>query len=325
MKKTAAFALLVILLIILTAAALVVGSVKIPLEEIISIARGGGDATYRRVLLGIRIPRIIQAAVTGMGLSVSGAFLQGLLGNPLADPYILGISSGAALGAAVSIVLGLGMLGTQAMAFAAALATIYLVVSLSRLGHGTGGATLLLSGIAVSTFLSAILSFVMLRSHQKLSGIVFWMMGDFSLISWNEVIVSSPAIIVGTLLMYLYSKELNAIIMGRETAEHLGVNTQRVFGIILACGSLVTAAAVAVSGIVGFVGLMVPHITRMFVGPDNRVLVPFSALTGAIFLVFADALSRTLIQPAEIPIGIITALFGGPFFLYILRTSKTIK
>jgi len=211
------------------------------------------------------------------------------------------------------------------MAFAAALATIYLVVSLSRIGHGTGGATLLLSGIAVSTFLSAILSFVMLRSHQKLSGIVFWMMGDFSLISWNEVIVSSPAIIVGTLLMYLYSKELNAIIMGRETAEHLGVNTQRVFGIILACGSLVTAAAVAVSGIVGFVGLMVPHITRMFVGPDNKVLVPFSALTGAIFLVFADALSRTLIQPAEIPIGIITALFGGPFFLYILRTSKTIK
>ena len=204
MKKTAAFALLVILLIILTAAALVVGSVKIPLEEIISIARGGGDATYRRVLLGIRIPRIIQAAVTGMGLSVSGAFLQGLLGNPLADPYILGISSGAALGAAVSIVLGLGMLGTQAMAFAAALATIYLVVSLSRIGHGTGGATLLLSGIAVSTFLSAILSFVMLRSHQKLSGIVFWMMGDFSLISWNEVIVSSPAIIVGTLNVPLF-------------------------------------------------------------------------------------------------------------------------
>jgi iron complex transport system permease protein len=151
------------------------------------------------------------------------------------------------------------------------------------------------------------------------------MMGDFSLISWNEVIVSSPAIILGTLLMYLYSKELNAIIMGRETAEHLGVNTQRVFGIILACGSLVTAAAVAVSGIVGFVGLMVPHITRMFVGPDNRVLVPFSALTGAILLVFADALSRTLIQPAEIPIGIITAVFGGPFFLYILKTGKTIK
>jgi iron complex transport system permease protein len=325
LKKWAAFALLIALLVILLAAASVVGSVKIPLAEIMSIIRGGGDETSRRVLLGIRIPRIVQASVVGMGLSVSGAFLQGLLGNPLADPYILGISSGAALGAAVSIVLGLGMLGTQALAFLASLATIYLVISLSRLGPVAEGSTLLLSGIAVSTFLSAILSFIMLISHQHMSGIVFWMMGDFSLISWNEVFVSLPAILVGTFVMYLYSKELNAIILGRETAEHLGVNTERVFGIILACGSLVTAAAVAVSGIVGFVGLMVPHITRMFVGPDNRVLVPFCALTGAIFLVFADALSRTLIQPAEIPIGIITAVFGGPFFLYILKTSKTLK
>jgi len=187
LKKPAAFALLIVLLIILLAAASVVGSVKIPPGEIMSIIRGGGDDTYRRVLLGIRVPRIVQAAVVGMGLSVSGAFLQGLLGNPLADPYILGISSGAALGAAVSIVLGLGTLGTQAFAFIAALATIYLVISLSRLGPGTGGTTLLLSGIAVSTFLSAILSFIMLISHQQMSGIVFWMMGDFSLISWNEV------------------------------------------------------------------------------------------------------------------------------------------
>jgi len=325
LKKTTAFALLIILLIILLTAACVVGSVKIPLGEIVSIIRGGGDETYRRVLLGIRVPRIVQAAIVGMGLSVSGTFLQGLLGNPLADPYILGVSSGSALGAAVSIVLGLGLLTTQMLAFLGALATIYLVISLSRLGQGTGSTTLLLSGIAVSTFLSAILSFIMLISHQQMSGIVFWMMGDFSLISWNEVFVSTPAILVGSFIMYLYSKELNAIIIGRETAEHLGVNTERVFGIILACGSLVTAAAVAVSGIVGFVGLMVPHITRMFVGPDNRVLVPFSALTGAMFLVFADALSRTLIQPSEIPIGIITAMFGGPFFIYILTTSKTLK
>ncbi len=325
MKKSASFVLLIIILVVLLAAASVVGSVKIPFGDIIGIIRGSGDSTYRDILLGIRMPRIIQAAAIGMGLSVSGAFLQGLLGNPLADPYILGISSGAALGAAVSIVLGLGILATQAIAFAAALATIYLVISLSRLGPGTGGTTLLLAGIAVSTFLSAILSFIMLISHQQMSSIVFWMMGGFSLISWNEVLVSLPPILAGTLLMYMYSKELNAIIMGRETAEHLGVETSRVFVIILACGSLVTAAAVAVSGIVGFVGLMVPHITRMFVGPDNRILIPFSAVVGAIFLVFADALSRTLIQPAEIPVGIITAIFGGPFFLYILKTNKTLK
>ena len=325
MKKSTSFVLLIIILIVLLAAASVVGSVRIPFGDIIGIIRGSSDGTYRDILLGIRMPRIIQAAAIGMGLSVSGAFLQGLLGNPLADPYILGISSGAALGAAVSIVLGLGILATQAIAFAAALATIYLVISLSRLGPGTGSTTLLLAGIAVSTFLSAILSFIMLISHQQMSSIVFWMMGGFNLVSWNEVLVSLPPILAGTLLMYLYSKELNAIIMGRETAEHLGVETNRVFGIILACGSLVTAAAVAVSGIVGFVGLMVPHITRMFVGPDNRILIPFSAVVGAIFLVFADVLSRTLIKPAEIPIGIITAIFGGPFFLYILKTNKTLK
>jgi iron complex transport system permease protein len=325
LKKSAAFVILIIILLLLLLITSSVGSVKIPLREIVAILQGGGSSIHRTILLGIRVPRIILAAVVGMGLSVSGAFLQGLLGNPLADPYILGISSGAALGAAVSIVLGLGMLGTQAFAFGTALATIYLVISLSRLGPGTGSTTLLLSGIAVSTFLSAIISFIMLMSYQKLPNIVFWMMGDFSVVSWNEVSVSTPAILGGVLIMYFYSKELNAIIMGRETAEHLGVETERVFKIILACGSLVTAAAVAVSGIVGFVGLIIPHITRMFTGPDNRVLVPFSAVVGAIFLVFADALSRTLIQPAEIPIGIITAIFGGPFFLYIMRTNKTFR
>ncbi len=325
MKRFAALIILILILFLLLITASTVGSVKIPMGEIMPILRGGGEETYRIILLGIRIPRILQAAVVGMGLSVSGAFLQGLLGNPLADPYILGISSGAALGAALSIVLGLGIIATQLLAFGAALVTIYLVISLSRLGTGTGSTTLLLSGIAVSTFISAIISFIMLISNHKLSSIVFWMMGGFSTISWNEVMVSTPAILGGALLMYFYSNELNAIIMGRETAQHLGVDTDRVSKIILICGSLVTAAAVAVSGIVGFVGLMIPHITRMFVGPDNRILIPFSAVIGATFLVFADILSRTLIQPAEIPIGIITAIFGGPFFLYIMRTNRTLK
>lgn len=326
MKKNTIFILLMILFLILFTAASTVGSVEIPLTEIVSIIRGNsGDDTYHKVLLGIRLPRITQAAVVGLGLGVSGTLLQGLLGNPLADPYILGISSGAALGAALAIVLGLGMLGTQAAAFVTALITLALVIFLSRLGPDTGGNTLLLAGIAVSTFLSAILSFIMLLSYRQMSSIVFWMMGDFSLVSWKEVLVSTPPILVGTFVMYMYSKELNAIIMGRESAQHLGVEVNKVVLITLACSSLVTAAAVAVSGIVGFVGLMVPHITRMLVGPDNRVLMPFSALMGMIFLVFADALSRTLIRPGEIPIGIITALFGGPFFLYLLKNNRIKK
>jgi iron complex transport system permease protein len=313
--------LLVFLIIVVSG----IGTVKIPLKEIVSMLRGYGNPTYGIILLRIRLPRIIQSAVVGIGLSVSGAFFQGLLANPLADPYILGVSSGAALGATLSIMLGLGLVGTEILAFATALATIYLVISLSKIGPRTFAVTMLLAGIAVSTFLSSIISFMMLLSDHKLANIVFWMMGGFNLISWKEVLISTPVIIGGTFFMYLFARDLNAIAMGEETAEHLGVDTEKVRRIILACGSLVTATAVSVSGIVGFVGLMIPHITRLLVGPDNRILIPYSAVIGAIFLVFTDTISRTIIQPTEIPIGIITAAFGGPFFLYILKTNRNLK
>lgn len=319
------FTLLLMLLVFLIIVVSGIGTVKIPLKEIVSMLRGYGNPTYGIILLRIRLPRIIQSAVVGIGLSVSGAFFQGLLANPLADPYILGVSSGAALGATLSIMLGLGLVGTEILAFATALATIYLVISLSKIGPRTFAVTMLLAGIAVSTFLSSIISFMMLLSDHKLANIVFWMMGGFNLISWKEVLISTPVIIGGTFFMYLFARDLNAIAMGEETAEHLGVDTEKVRRIILACGSLVTATAVSVSGIVGFVGLMIPHITRLLVGPDNRILIPYSAVIGAIFLVFTDTISRTIIQPTEIPIGIITAAFGGPFFLYILKTNRNLK
>lgn len=319
------FTLLLMLLVFLIIVVSGIGTVKIPLKEIVSMLRGYGNPTYGIILLRIRLPRIIQSAVVGIGLSVSGAFFQGLLANPLADPYILGVSSGAALGATLSIMLGLGLVGTEILAFATALATIYLVISLSKIGPRSFAVTMLLAGIAVSTFLSSIISFMMLLSDHKLANIVFWMMGGFNLISWKEVLISTPVIIGGTFFMYLFARDLNAIAMGEETAEHLGVDTEKVRRIILACGSLVTATAVSVSGIVGFVGLMIPHITRLLVGPDNRILIPYSAVIGAIFLVFTDTISRTIIQPTEIPIGIITAAFGGPFFLYILKTNRNLK
>lgn len=319
------FIILLLLLILTAIAACSIGTVKIPPAEVLSIMIGEGSLTYQTILLKIRLPRVIQSAVVGMGLAVSGAFFQGLLANPLADPYILGVSSGAAVGAAVSIMMGLGILGTQAFAFVGALATIYLVIVLSQIGPRTYTITMLLAGIAVSTFLSSVVSFLMLLSDHKLASIVFWMMGGFNLISWKEVIISVPVILTGIIIMYLFSRDLNAIMMGDETARHLGVDTEKVRRVVLVCGSLVTATAVSVSGIIGFVGLMIPHVTRMLVGPDNRMLVPYSAVIGGLFLVIADTVSRTVIQPTEIPIGIITAAFGGPFFLYILKTNRNLR
>ncbi len=314
----------IIILILIIGISAVVGAVTIPPGDVIAVLSGNGDPTYTTILLGLRLPRIIEAAAVGLGLSVSGVFFQGLLHNPMADPYILGISNGAALGATVAMVLGMGLLGTEAFAFATGLVTIYLVIALAKKGSRIPMTTMLLTGVAVSAFLSAVISLMMFFNNHELSNIVFWMMGGLELVSWKQVAVSLPVILAGVSVMYIFSREMNAIVMGEETAEHLGIDIERVKNIILVCGSLVTATAVSVSGIIGFVGLIIPHITRLLVGPDNRVLVPFSAVFGAIFLVFADTLSRTVVQPVEIPIGIITAAFGGPFFLYILRTNKSL-
>jgi iron complex transport system permease protein len=298
------------------------GAVKIPLREILNIFFGGGSETSRTIILNLRLPRVIESAVVGMGLSVVGAFFQGLLRNPMADPYVLGISSGAAFGATIAIILGLGIFGLSFMAFVTSLITVFFVYTISRTGTRVSMTTMLLAGIAISAFMSAIISLMMLLNHDEFSRIVFWTMGGFSLINWNSVVFSTPIIIIGSFMMYVFSRDVNAILTGEEVAEHLGVNTELVKKIILVTGSLVTATAVSVGGIIGFVGLIVPHISRLIVGPDNRVLVPFSAISGAIFLTFADLLARVILKPMEIPIGIITAAFGGPFFLYLLIKSK---
>lgn len=298
------------------------GAVKIPLREILNIFLGGGSETSRTIILNLRLPRVIESAVVGMGLSVVGAFFQGLLRNPMADPYVLGISSGAAFGATIAIILGLGIFGLSFMAFITSLMTVFFVYTISKTGTRVSMTTMLLAGIAISAFMSAIISLMMLLNHDEFSRIVFWTMGGFSLINWNSVVFSTPIIIIGSFVMYVFSRDVNAILTGEEVAEHLGVNTELVKKIILVTGSLVTATAVSVGGIIGFVGLIVPHISRLIVGPDNRVLVPFSAISGAIFLTFADLLARVILKPMEIPIGIITAAFGGPFFLYLLIKSK---
>ncbi|ADH60183.1 transport system permease protein [Thermoanaerobacter mathranii subsp. mathranii str. A3] len=313
-----AFSLLVFTMILSISA----GAVKIPLREILNIFFGGGSETSRTIILNLRLTRVIESAVVGMGLSVVGAFFQGLLRNPMADPYVLGISSGAAFGATIAIILGFGIFGLSFMAFVTSLMTVFFVYTISRTSTRVSMTTMLLAGIAISAFMSAIISLMMLLNHDEFSRIVFWTMGGFSLITWNSVVFSTPIIVIGSFVMYVFSRDVNAILTGEEVAEHLGVNTELVKKIILVTGSLVTATAVSVGGIIGFVGLIVPHISRLIVGPDNRVLVPFSAISGAIFLTFADLLARIILKPMEIPIGIITAAFGGPFFLYLLIKSK---
>ena len=313
-----AFSLLVFTMILSISA----GAVKIPLQEILNIFLGGGSETSRTIILNLRLPRAIESAIVGMGLSVVGTFFQGLLRNPMADPYVLGVSSGAAFGATIAIILGFGIFGLSFMAFITSLMTVFFVYTISKTGTRVSMTTMLLAGIAISAFMSAIISLMMLLNHDEFSRIVFWTMGGFSLINWNHVAYSTPVILIGSFVMYVFSRDVNAILTGEEVAEHLGVNTELVKKIILITGSLVTATAVSVGGIIGFVGLIVPHISRLIVGPDNRILVPFSAISGAIFLTFADLLARVILKPIEIPIGIITAAFGGPFFLYLLIESK---
>ncbi|SHE36169.1 iron complex transport system permease protein [Thermoanaerobacter uzonensis DSM 18761] len=321
-KRAIYFGTAFLLLIFTMILSISAGAVKIPLQEILNVFLGGGSETSRTIILNLRLPRVVESAVVGMGLSVVGAFFQGLLRNPMADPYVMGISSGAAFGATIAIILGLGIFGLSFMAFITSLMTVFFVYTISKTGTRVSMTTMLLAGIAISAFMSAIISLMMLLKHDEFSRIVFWTMGGFSLINWNGVVFSTPVILIGSFVMYVFSRDVNAILTGEEVAEHLGVNTELVKKVILVTGSLVTATAVSVGGIIGFVGLVVPHISRLIVGPDNRILVPFSAISGAIFLTFADLSARVILKPMEIPIGIITAAFGGPFFLYLLIKSK---
>ena len=322
MKKSIYFTIAILFFFLTVIISISAGAVKIPLQEIINVFTGNGDETSRTIIFNLRLPRVIGAAVVGMGLSVVGAFFQGLLRNPMADPYVLGISSGAAFGATIAIILGLGLFGLSFLAFISSLAVVIFVYTISKTGSKVSMTTMLLAGIAISAFISAIISLLMLLNHDEFTRIVFWTMGGFSLTNWNSIAFSAPIIIIGSFVMYVFSRDLNAILTGEEVAEHLGVNTEFIKKIILVLGSLVTATAVSVGGIIGFVGLIVPHVSRLIVGPDNRILVPFSALSGAIFLTLADTLARFILRPTEVPIGIITATFGGPFFLYLLIKNK---
>jgi iron complex transport system permease protein len=280
------------------------------------------------IIMQIRFPRVIAGALIGAGLAASGVLYQGVFKNPMADPFVLGVSSGAVLGAGLAIVFasGLSVIGfpiVQTCAFAGGLITIFIVFNISKVGSRVSDMTLLLSGIAITIFLSAIFQILQVTTQNaKLQALVLWLIGGISNVAWSDILSIFPFIIIGIILSYFYTRDLNMIALGEDTAQHLGVNTQRTKKILLALGSVMASAAVSISGLIGFVGLMIPHMTRLIIGPDHRILLPASVILGAIFLVICDAIARVITGATELPVGVITALAGGPFFIFLLRRRK---
>jgi len=292
------------------------GAVRMPAEQM-----------FQSGIIRMRLARILLAVVAGAGLSVAGVVFQALLRNPLAEPYVLGVSSGAGLGAALAIILGVGAVSTwtlPAMAFAGAIGTIFLVYSLAK---GAGGVvpvhTLLLSGVIVSAVLGSILMFVVsVCRTENLHSVVWWLLGNLQIFDWSLLKAVSTIVVSGLVVTGLFARDLNVMTLGEEPAAHLGLAVEQTKKLFFLVASLMTGATVAACGLIGFVGLIVPHTVRIVVGPDHRRLVPAAALAGAAFLVIADSFARTVIAPMEIPIGVVTAFLGGPFFLFLLRRRK---
>lgn len=289
-------------------------------------AEGGYPDWAPRLLLDVRLPRIVLALIVGSALSTAGASFQGVFRNHLAEPYLLGVSAGAGLGATIAIVTRpfevLGIYGVPLFAFVGAVLAAFLVYRLATFGGHTGGASLLLSGVAVGSTLTAIMSFLMVATRDDLHTVVVWLMGGLSAATWTKVWITLPVVAGGFVYMMVSARRMNLLLMGEERARELGIDSQRTRRNLMIVAALTTAAAVSFSGLIGFIGLMVPHIMRLLVGPDHRRLLPASALFGAVLLLLADTAARTVMAPSEIPVGIITTAVGGPFFLYLLRSRR---
>jgi iron complex transport system permease protein len=274
------------------------------------------------ILFDLRIPRVLLGMVVGAALAVSGTLFQAMFRNPMADPAIIGVSSGAALGAIAVLLLGGGGLLVAGAAFAGATAVAFLVYRLARIGPSVQVATLLLAGIAVAAVISAVISLVMAFSGEQIRSIYFWLLGGLQARGWQALAAASPLVAVGVVLALATVRDLNVVALGEERAAQLGVEVERFKRLTLATGALLAAAAVSVAGVIGFVGLMTPHILRLLLGSDHRRLLPATILGGATLMVLADLAARTVLAPEEIPVGAVTALLGGPFFLYLLRRER---
>ena len=337
-SKTYPYPLLLLALAIATGAAIIISSgmgyMQIPVTDIIQVlfANLTGntelleemDKAVPFVVMDVRLPRILTAALVGGGLAMSGVVYQGILLNPLADPYTLGVSSGAAFGASLALLANLAFsafVSVPLFAFIGAVATLFIVLHLSSFQGQISANTLILSGVIVGAILSAGISFIKYLADEQVAVIIFWLMGSFASRSWGDVAIVSVAVVTGLMITLYYGRDLNIMSLGGRSADSLGVETARTRKILLVTASMVTAICVAVSGIIGFIGLIVPHLMRFVVGPDNRKLLPVSVFAGATLLLLADTVTRAVL-PAEVPIGVLTALIGGPFFCVIFRRKQ---
>ncbi len=329
-----ALSLLLILTVLLASR---FGAVFIPLDHLVGMLRRallGGPASWPAaeevIFFQLRLPRVLAGALVGAALAVAGVLFQGLLRNPLADPYILGTSGGAGLGAAGGGILVthftlLGFGPVAACAFVGALGATLAVYSLARVGGRTPATTLILAGVIVSSILVYFLALLLLlndRLQANLPYLYAWLLGGIAVSGWRQLLVIAPLLAVALALAQGLTPRLNVLALGEDLAQSLGLRLERTKAAIIAVAALLTAAAVSISGLVGFVGLVVPHAVRLVLGGDHRLLLPAAALAGATFLCAADLAARVLLAPTEIPLGIITALAGGPFFLYLLRRSR---
>ncbi len=328
---------LLVLLVLIIIVSVSIGSVEIPLGTVykvlvsklpfITVLNPDWSASVETIVIAIRLPRVLLAGLVGAALALAGATYQGLFRNPLADPYLIGVAQGASLGAVIGFLFTSGgyVLGAGAiplLAFSGAVVSTAIVYSLARVGKKLPSTTLILAGVALGTLLQSIVSYLIISSGDRVHGILFWLMGSFSMSQWFDVWIVAPYILAGTIVILVCARPLNIMQLDEEQAQQLGINVDRIKLVLLAAATLITAAAVSFVGIIGFVGIIVPHAVRLIWGADHRFLLPLSILTGAVFLILADILARTVLAPTEIPIGVITALCGAPFFLYLLRYKR---
>jgi len=306
---------------------ILVGSVQLSWQDLILAFQTGNMTTAGKILFSLRLPRTVLIAMVGAALAGSGTAYQGLFRNPLADPYLIGVASGAGLGAVAAMSIDwpyttLGLLAVPLAAFVSGMLTVAAVYALARVGKTLPASNLILAGVAISSFATALTSFLMLRASGELRRALAWLLGGATMSGWQPVLALLPYWVVGLGILLTMGHALNVLQFGDEQAQQLGLPVGRVRRLIIVAASLTTAAAVSFAGIIGFVGLIIPHTLRLLTGPDYRRLLPLSLIGGAALLLFADILARILIAPQELPVGVVTALAGAPFFLWILRRSR---
>ena len=305
---------LAVLLLLAMACSCLFGAVDFRVDEILNSP----------IFWRLRLPRVLMSAIVGAVLSVCGAAYQSIFRNPLTDPYVLGVSSGASLGASVAILLGLEafLWGVGGLALVSALLTVLLIYRIASIGNRMHTTTLLLTGVCLTLLISALISFLMVLNQEKMDSIIFWTMGSFGSSSWTDVAVMAPVAVVGIAVVLWYSRDLNLLLAGSEAAQSMGIDVEKVKRNLLLFTTLMVAFAVSSCGVIGFVGLIVPHAVRLVAGPDNRRVVPYSMLCGAIFVLLCDTLARTVLRPGELPVGSLTSLIGAPLFIYLLYKNK---